>query len=75
MTEIDKVIKANLSDASKATYSAMYKRLVAILGNEILKTSNTEIIKKIKQVDASPNSIDGLMLLLLRKLIKKLPRL
>ena len=61
MTEIDKVIKANLSDASKATYSAMYKRLVDILGNEILKTSNTEIIKKIKQVDASPNSIDGLI--------------
>ena len=61
MTELDKVLNKDLSDASKKTYLSMYKRLRDILGNDILKTSNPEIIKKIKNIDASPNSIDGLI--------------
>jgi hypothetical protein len=61
MTELDKVLNKDLSDATKKTYSAMYKKLVGILGNDILKTTNTEIIKKIKELDGSPNTIDGLI--------------
>ena len=61
MTELDKVLNKDLSDASKATYSAMYKRLVGILGGEILAMSNANIIRKIKEVDASPHTIDGLI--------------
>ena len=61
MTELDKVLNKDLSDASKKTYSSMHKRLVDILGSDILKTSNAEIIKKIKEIDASPNTIDGLI--------------
>ena len=62
MTEMDKIMNSeDITDSSKKTYASMYKRLVDILGNDVLKTSNNEIIKKIKQVDASPNSIDGLI--------------
>ena len=61
MTELDKVLNKDLSEATKKTYSSMYKKLVGILGNDILKTSNTEIIKKIKELDGSPNTIDGLI--------------
>ena len=61
MTELDKVLNKDLSDASKKTYSSMYKKLVSILGSDILKSSNTQIIKKIKEVDGSPNTIDGLI--------------
>jgi hypothetical protein len=61
MTELDKVLNKDLSEATKKTYSSMYKKLVGILGNDILKTSNPEIIKKIKELDGSPNTIDGLI--------------
>lgn len=61
MTELDKVLNKELSDASKKTYSSMYKKLVGILGSDILKTTNPEIIKKIKAIDGSPNTIDGLI--------------
>jgi hypothetical protein len=62
MTEIDKLLnKTDISENSKTTYKYLYKRLRDILDDDIIKTTNKKIIEKIKTVDASPNSVDGLI--------------
>lgn len=61
--ELQHFLKKNkhLAEKSISTYKSAYNKLITILGKDILKTPNAEIIKKIQLLDYLPNSKDSLI--------------